>query len=272
MKEGPLQFTKRQLQRFFFAPRFWAVIVAVGFVLGVAGPFGTFQSLQLLPRLAYWLTVAVLTFFAGMSTIFFVESLFWPDRRLGIAGDLLSGLVAGVPVTAVVTAINSQLFGDHFSWRQYGYCTAIAMAVSLVGHLIAGRDRPRDEAPSGAATREGGTVSADLPEKAGNPQAPLMARLPRHLRGRLCYMSMQDHYVDVHTDRGSTLVLMRLADAIAEAGATDGLRIHRSHWVALDAVAGTQRTDGRLLIRMSDGALLPVSRSFAAAVRQAGLV
>src|SRR5690606_17132350 len=68
------------------------------------------------------------------------------------------------------------------------------------------------------------------------PRPAVLNRLPHHLRGRLIYMSMQDHYVDVHTDRGNALVLMRLGDAIAETGATPGLQIHRSHWVALDAV------------------------------------
>lgn len=82
---------------------------------------------------------------------------------------------------------------------------------------------------------------------------------------------MQDHYVDVHTDKGNTLVLMRLADAIAEMEGVSGMQIHRSHWVALDAVAGSLRKDGRLFLRMTDEKLLPVSRSSLDAVRVAGL-
>ncbi len=81
---------------------------------------------------------------------------------------------------------------------------------------------------------------------------------------------MQDHYVDVRTDKGGTLVLMRLADAIAETEGVAGLQIHRSHWVALEGIEKAVRRDGRLLLRMRDGTELPVSRTFAPAVREAG--
>jgi DNA-binding LytR/AlgR family response regulator len=109
--------------------------------------------------------------------------------------------------------------------------------------------------------------------EASSPEspAPLLARLPHRLRGRLLYLSMQDHYVDVHTDKGSALVLMRLADAIRETGTAAGLQIHRSHWAALDAIEGSSRQDGKLFLRMADGALLPVSRSAQGRVKAAGI-
>ena len=65
---------------------------------------------------------------------------------------------------------------------------------------------------------------------------------------------------------------MRFADAIRETDGVNGLQIHRSHWVALDAVAGTHRHNGRLFLAMQDGTRLPVSRSRAEEVRGAGLV
>ena len=44
------------------------------------------------------------------------------------------------------------------------------------------------------------------------------------------------------------------------------------HWVALDAVAGSRRKDGKPFLRLVDDALLPVSRSYADAVRKSGLL
>src|SRR5690606_41763012 len=98
---------------------------------------------------------------------------------------------------------------------------------------------------------------------------PILDRLPRQVRGKLSHMSMADHYVEVFTDRGKALVLMRLADAIAETRGVPGLQIHRSHWVALDAVAAFKRLNGRPGGALKTGEILPVSRSYLAAVRAA---
>jgi DNA-binding LytR/AlgR family response regulator len=64
---------------------------------------------------------------------------------------------------------------------------------------------------------------------------------------------------------------MRLADAIRETGDVAGLQIHRSHWVALEAVEGVKRRDGKLFLEMADGALLPVSRGARGRVKAAGI-
>jgi DNA-binding LytR/AlgR family response regulator len=81
---------------------------------------------------------------------------------------------------------------------------------------------------------------------------------------------MQDHYVEIVTEAGAHLVLLRLSDAMAEAAPTPGLQVHRSHWVAERAVAGAKREDGRLRLVLVDGTEIPVSRGRARAVREAG--
>ena len=43
-------------------------------------------------------------------------------------------------------------------------------------------------------------------------------------------LKMADHYVEAFTTAGSTLVLMRFADAVSELEGADGLRVHRSYW------------------------------------------
>ncbi len=83
---------------------------------------------------------------------------------------------------------------------------------------------------------------------------------------------MEDHYVRIRTTKDEDMILMRLADAIKEVGATSGLQVHRSHWVSLDQVtAATRKGDGALL-NMSSGPDIPVSRANVAAIKEAGLL
>ena len=81
---------------------------------------------------------------------------------------------------------------------------------------------------------------------------------------------MQDHYVEVHTEEGSDLLLLRFRDALRELDGLDGAQVHRSHWVARAAVAGVERRSGRIALRLVNGNRVPVSRSFAPALRDRG--
>ena len=91
------------------------------------------------------------------------------------------------------------------------------------------------------------------------------------LRGAALYaVEAEDHYLRVHTDRGSDLILMRLSDAVSELEGIEGAQTHRSWWVAKDAVADVSRGDGRATLVLKDGAHAPVSRTFARALRAEG--
>jgi DNA-binding LytR/AlgR family response regulator len=129
----------------------------------------------------------------------------------------------------------------------------LSLAVAGLAHLAAA---PRAAAAPGSA--------------APPPEPPILRRLPPARRGALLRLSMQDHYVEIVTDRGAGLALMRLSDAIAETAPEPGRQVHRSHWVAARAVAGARREGGRPLLRLRDGAEIPVSRSRAPALREAG--
>lgn len=258
MSDAPLQFTMRELQRIFFSPRFWATIVGVAVVLGLAGPFGTYDGLAAAPRVAYWLAIAVTTYLVGFGVTGLCAQfllLHWPLPTL--LAYALAGAAAGVPVTLVVLAINRLVYGeggiDTAPAALLVYCMAISATVSGLVAMFSIRHEDSGEA-------------APLPRR---PR--ILERLPHGLRGELSHITVQDHYVDIRTDRGGALVLMRLADAIAETEGVEGLRIHRSHWVAKDAVERAVRKDGRLFLKLRDGTMLPVSRSYAPAVRAAGL-
>ncbi|MFH1794818.1 MAG: LytTR family transcriptional regulator DNA-binding domain-containing protein [Pseudomonadota bacterium] len=262
MNDTPLQSTMRELQRQFSTGRLWITLAAVSLLLGVVGPFGTYVQHGLLERIAYWTAVVVSTYAVGVATVGFVVRRFRLHGRAGPGGYALAGAIAGLPVFAVVYVFNGFVFGFDRP-LDAGFvavsCVLIAAVLSALISLFV---------PSQATALA--TQPPPPPASTGAARPPILQRLPPALRGQLAYMSMQDHYVDVRTDKGGTLVLMRFADAIAEAAGVPGLQVHRSHWVAAAAVADTVRREGRLMLRMLDGTELPVSRPYLAAVREAG--
>ncbi len=83
-------------------------------------------------------------------------------------------------------------------------------------------------------------------------------------------MEAEDHYLRLHTSRGSDLILLRLADALDELDGIEGARVHRSWWVARDAVQAAVRDDGRTSLRLKGDILAPVSRTYVKALRAEG--
>lgn len=256
MNTENLQLALRELQALMRRPQFWILLGAVGLLMGMVGPFGTFE-MPILPRLAYWLTVVVGTSLA----CFFIQR--WLSPTLGkrmpeLAAVALGGAVAGVPIAVGVRLFNLAVFGDPDDpmsiWVLMAYTVPIAALVTAATHVLVDADGPGTPATSEVA-------------------APaLLERLPHAQRGRLLHIAVSDHYVDVTTDKGTTLVLMRLSDAIRETAPVKGLQVHRSHWVALDAVRRSARQGGKPMLELENGTLVPVSRTYLEAARAAGLL
>ncbi len=121
---------------------------------------------------------------------------------------------------------------------------------------------------SWALFRERTTIVVAAPAAA----APrLLERLPARLWGAEIYaVEAEDHYLRLHTSKGSDLILMRLTDAIAELEGLEGAQTHRSWWVARAGIADIRRAEGRTVIALKDGSEAPVSRTYAKLLRETG--
>lgn len=238
-----MQLTLREMERYRAPLLVW---LTVSIVAGVAGPFGTLEAMGVVGRLAYWSGVASGSVALGFGT-------FSLAQRFGFIGQcaVWAGMV--VLLSAALHAINSVVFAGWGGLADWAYLAAIVgMVVAAVKVMVWGLASPKN-----AQTKA--------------PQAdPFMARLPFDVRGNLVRIEAQDHYLNVVTQRGTALILMRLGDAIGEV-AVGGLQVHRSHWVALNGVTRHRRDKGRDVLVMSDGVEVPVSRSFRGAAQEAGL-
>ena len=205
------------------------IATATGVIAALMGPFGNYEHTPLSQRLIYWPTmawVAVLIFGAPLTLIEAYRPA-WAKRwfvalAVGVLGCLPLAVVTRLTAVAMWPGLAKEI--GLLGW--VGQCLVISVPVVMIFWLVTQRSKP---APAVA-----------------EPSSP-----PPNFRGAVC-LQMEDHYVRVHGQSGSQLVLMTLSDAIARAG-RPGLQVHRSWWVALDAVERAV-IDGRTVrLRLTNG-------------------
>jgi hypothetical protein len=103
----------------------------------------------------------------------------------------------------------------------------------------------------------------------GSPSDALWEKVPPRLGRDLVALSAELHYLRVVTKAGDALILFSFGRALPLVAGIPGLRIHRSHWVALAHVEEVRRSGERVSVRLVTGLELPVSRAARPALRAA---
>lgn len=217
----------------------------------IAGPFGTHDALAPGPRLIYWAGVIALSVFGSALVLHAAKGApVW--KHIALWGGFV------VALSALIHALNSWIFTE---WRGAGQLLYLSVIIAVTVLVLHG---------GVALARYVFIPQAEGPVR--DPEAAFLRHLPLDRRGPLIRIEAQDHYLNVVTQKGSALVLLRLQDAVAALQAADGLQVHRSHWVATNAVAQHRRVQGRDFLLLKSGEEIPVSRSFRPAVIEAGLI
>lgn len=247
-----------------------AAPLGVGLVLGLIGPFGTYDQIPLTPRLGYWLAVVSLNWAladTAIRRVYSLASAHLPIPHLSV--PLLGALLVSIPATGVVVLANG-LSG--IGWPAsvggiYWKVLVLLAAISLPAYALAVTNEDAPGINQRAEHRGTGRDGEDDATATGPPL--FLARLRGPLPGRLLCLEMQDHYLVVHTTGGTEMILCRMEDAARELDG-HGRRVHRSWWVAEDAVEAATRSGQRRFLRLVDGRRVPVGRSFQPALRDAG--
>jgi hypothetical protein len=232
--------------------------IATGGLLGVIGPFGSFLNDGLVVRIAYWVIVFVT---CGMALGLAIRISAPRAQQAGVpiwAWMPALVLAMGIPlagITRLVAILFWPRIGDAvpaLDW--YGQTVLISLLCvvlhTALSHFVL--------AP----------VAVRPAKKRTEPE--ILRHLPPRLGSDLLCLSMEDHYVRLHTLRGSVLVLMSLNQALDELGELDGLQVHRSWWVARRAVVGLREEGRNLRLQLEGGIEAPVSRASIARLRSAG--
>ena len=233
-----------------------AVALVAAVFLTISGAFGTGDA-PVTARAAYWLVLMVGGYLVGAAiTRFFFrdeERQAWPTWARIMAASLLMT----VPFTGAVWVSTRVFFGSRATVGAapvlFFSVWSVSLVLTAVNVLI--------------ETRRVIVTHA-------NPTPPkFLERLPLKLRGAEVWaVEAEDHYLRLHTSKGQDLILLRLADAVAELEGIEGMQVHRSWWVARDAITDARRGDGRATLTLRDGAEVPVSRTYAAQLREKGWI
>jgi hypothetical protein len=229
------------------------ITLAAAAFLAFGGAFGT-ATTSLPVRLVYWLGLMVVGWIWGG----FVSRTFF--RRVGETQSLwvrilLSSLTVAIPYSVIVALVGIYGLGGHYTLSQIPQIVLDVIVISAVMITI-----------NVMAERQGVTSAGPQPAK-------FLERLPLKLRGAEVWaVEAEDHYLRLHTSKGQDLILMRLSDAIDELQGIEGAQVHRSWWVAREAITEAVRGDGRATLTLKDGAEVPVSRTYARLLRERGWI
>lgn len=238
------------------ALRWIGVTILIGIVMGALGPFGSYMSGSAVQRAGYWIAAMLLGLLLYGAAFRAVATLTPPASRLWWPALIGATLLASVPQTLATRAgafwLWPNLNGLHLPWLLwFGQVATIGLVAMVAASFLLRRSAPGSKPDATIPT----TSHADT----GSFGEEVLA------------LQMEDHYVRVHRPNGSELILMPLRQAIQRT-ASQGLRTHRSWWVARHAVVGTEGDARAMRLHLSNGIIAPVSRSAIIHLKAAGWI
>jgi hypothetical protein len=244
-------------------PTAWAVVYLFALLLPAWLIAEAFNQLML--RIgSFRATPSYLRYFVAAIPIPFLSLLWARDVRAIVVGLTPDHIInnAYLPTTGgldpitlflvnwlpwMAVWIGFKLIADRLGW---------ALEFSGGNHRIQNHG---DELPSGL----GPANSAELPavlDRAGFRAMP-----------RLDALQAQEHYVVVHSDLGEKIVRYKMNDAVDECHFLDGIRVHRSWWVAKHAITAVRPRGRSVAVKLPSGEWVPVSIASKQAVVEASL-
>lgn len=228
------------------------VVLVMTAVAVMTGPFGTFFDLTLAQRAIYW-PVALVGISVTMIVLIETCLTRLPGNLHPVARIAIGAFIAGPIGAAILLALDVSVRGAELTPYNLGFRW---LFVFLIGFGVGVFERYLR--PTQPETVADAKPTQSEPPK---PEPPLFIRnLEPDLGQDLISITTQDHYLDVVTAKGEGRILKRMSDALAELNGFPGMQIHRSHWVALDAVERIEKHGRKCLVVLKNGQTLPVSR------------
>lgn len=236
--------------------RWVGLAVIAGTILAILGPFGSYMNGGPVRLFGYWIGAMLLGlgFYGAAYRIAAIATMI--GSRSWWLALLVGSLVASIPEALVTRMVAFRLWPElarlDLPLGLWFVQTATIGLVAMTGVVLVQRR----------------SSSASHDDAVSSPSA---APITEPLGGEVLALQMEDHYVRVHRPAGSELILMPLGRAI-EAVDADGLRTHRSWWVAAHAVTAVEGNARSMRLRLSNGLVAPVARSAVTHIKAAGWI
>ncbi len=255
---------------------------AAGIVLGLIGPFDSYNLPQAFARHLYWLSLIMIS---SLMSGPLARGMFPPMNRAGFSpllGFALFSVAMSIGIfpfvifneiylsspKGVTWDYSLEFLGyvggwDYIEWfgQVLVLTTVLIGAISMIHRAV---QKPAPATPSTPPPAPDATT-----EVAGQK---FLKRLAPNLGHELLCLSMEDHYLRAFTTKGDQLILMRLKDAASELEGYPGLQVHRSHWVALSAIREVKRDGRRIILKLKNDHEVPVSRSYVDELKEQGVL
>lgn len=252
----------------FFSPFTLFVWLALWVTAVMAGPFGTYETMSVTIRVVYWgviaasgITLGYTSFALTLCCLKSERNLAFPLLGAGVMTLIYAPFVAATQKILTIYSISLKVSSVAIIINIF----VITAAVFIFRRFLWAGPQPRsfDQVLEVRSHEE-------------NPSAPeprLMRRLPEGVKGPVLRLSANDHHVEVVTSNGHKALRMRMLDAIDEMEPVQGMCVHRSHWVALDAIARVEKINAhKICVHLINGDEIPVSRKYRDHLVKAGLV
>ncbi|MCW3171712.1 LytTR family transcriptional regulator [Shewanella subflava] len=251
------------------------VVVLIGLFIGFMRPFGMDQYTLLL-SMSYWVFTCICGYLIYMPLIilghkYLANSVTKPWHRVAI-----SSLFASVLMSLMVPLIgwaffNHTLLLSHLFLLALPDTLVIGSIITFVSMLQNHLHNQKQQLEQSKLVIEQSQKVIEQHQQSQDINSiqmdQFMALLPLEKRGQLLCLEMDDHYLKVYTDKGQHMLLMRLKDALLQLEGFPGLQTHRSWWVANQAVVSVNKENRKMSLLLSNHLEVPVSRTFAEAVK-----
>lgn len=238
------------------------ILASIGCVVAAFGLFGT-DAMPLGARMAYWIFGLIAAWLLVRALAHVGAAM---ARMVGAAEQW--GYVIAVPLSSIGIAwavlwlkggVEAALgHGFALIWPQV---MLVGFAFFLLFFVLYARAERLDAAQP----------LVDTPQYAGVDSTTLHEHLPIGFPPILA-LTVEDHYVRAIADGRDEMLLMSLTQAASLLPEDAGRQVHRSWWVAHNSVHSHKREGRDIKLELTNGTLVPVSRSRVAELRDANWI
>lgn len=221
-------------------------------IFSVTGPFGTFLYLPIYWQMVFWITLTTLIIICLKLTDYTLNSLLKIKGMLLLQVGSVSATSAIVFSGMVLMPSALRLNSVFVEWGR----TPLFGSILFCSAIIKG--------------------TGEYAEKFWTSR-DLILEVPRLLERldttdtTIMSISARDHQVEITCPSGQHALRIRFADAVQETAPVKGYVIHRSHRVAEEAIENIFERQTRYLVRLRNGAELPISSAGRKTLNEAGV-